>query len=393
MANQVYANMMEVSCKAADGKSICAFPDPCLTPPPPPGVPIPYPNTGLASDCTEGSSTVQISGQEVMLKNKSYFKKSSGDEAGSAPLKGVVTHTISGKVYFNSWSMDVSMEGENVVRHLDLTTHNHNPPPGNTPTWPYIDAMAFSSTGPCKDLGEALETKCPPAPTARDRAKWVKAMCESTDSSCRDAMECVLTTYAPRTVHKDGTKTQGNCCPGKTPHHLVEVHCFAPINDRTGVMQEFRNAAGKGYSLNKAPCLCVEGPREDKEHGECHAVQQQLEAAYNQSPSAPRTAMSVGGQSNWTYGQARDAGLEAQSITKPGCDRACTKAQLDAYHNKAPPNGPGCNDSTPVRSDLGAHGRPTGSLTTEAQAHVTGLVEKINPPSPEIATPMPDMVP
>ena len=86
MGNQVYANIMEVSCKAAAGKSICAFPDVCFTPPQtpatPPGVPIPYPNTGMASDCTDGSSSVKISGKEVMLKNKSYFKKSTGD--GSA---------------------------------------------------------------------------------------------------------------------------------------------------------------------------------------------------------------------------------------------------------------------------------------------------------------------
>ena len=380
MANQVYANMMEVSCKAADGKSICAFPDACMTPPPPPGVPIPYPNTGLAADCTDGSRTVQISGQEVMLKNKSYFKKSSGDEAGCAPAKGVVTHTISGKVYFNSWSMDVCVEGENVVRHLDLTTHNHNPPPGNTPTWPYIDAAAFADTGDCKDVGKALEEKCPSPPNARGRSKWIKAMCDDTDSGCRDAMACVLTPYSPRTKHKDGSVTQGNCCPGKTPHHLVEVHCFAPIGQREEVMSEFKNAAGKGYSLNKAPCLCVEGPRDDKEHGECHAVQQQIEAAFNDSPTAPKTPMSDG-VSNWKYGEARDAGVMAQSISKPACDPACTKAQLDAYHNKQTKDGgPGCNDTTPVRSDLGAAGRSTGTLSSPAQARVDAVTQFIKAP-------------
>src|SRR5690606_40652168 len=56
--------------------------------------------------------------KEVMLKNKSYFKKSTGDEPGNAPKKGVVTSTHRGKVYFTSWSMDVKFEGENVVRHL-----------------------------------------------------------------------------------------------------------------------------------------------------------------------------------------------------------------------------------------------------------------------------------
>ena len=41
----------------------------------PPGVPVPYPNTGMASDTTDGSRSVQISGKEIMLKNKSYFKR------------------------------------------------------------------------------------------------------------------------------------------------------------------------------------------------------------------------------------------------------------------------------------------------------------------------------
>jgi hypothetical protein len=149
MGNDVFANGREISCKAADGKAICAFPDVCFTPPQtpatPPGVPIPYPNTGMASETTKGSKNGKISGKEIMLKNKSYFKKSSGDEAGSAPKKGIVTSKIQGKVYFNSWSMDVKFEGENVVRHLDLTTHNHASPPGQTPPWPYVDTMALST--------------------------------------------------------------------------------------------------------------------------------------------------------------------------------------------------------------------------------------------------------
>src|ERR1700748_1642931 len=102
MGNPVFANSMEVSSKSMGGKSICEFPDVCFTPPQtpatPPGVPIPYPNTGMASDATDGSSTVMISGQEVMLKDKSSFKRSSGDEAGCAPQKGVVNSTNMGKV-------------------------------------------------------------------------------------------------------------------------------------------------------------------------------------------------------------------------------------------------------------------------------------------------------
>jgi len=165
MSNQVYANNMEVSCKQAAGKSICAFPDVCMTPPQtpatPPGVPIPYPNTGMASDTTDGSSSVKISGQEVMLKNKSYFKRSSGDEAGCAPMKGVVSHKNMGKVYFKAWSMDVKVEGENVVRHLDMTTHNHASDVGNESIpWAHVDAMAKSVGGACDEEKKKIEDNC-----------------------------------------------------------------------------------------------------------------------------------------------------------------------------------------------------------------------------------------
>jgi len=70
VSNGVYANMMEVSCKSGAGKTICAFPDVCFTPPltpaTPPGVPIPYPNTGMSSDCADGSTSVKIAGAEIM---------------------------------------------------------------------------------------------------------------------------------------------------------------------------------------------------------------------------------------------------------------------------------------------------------------------------------------
>lgn len=149
MANSVFANGREIACKAGAGKTICAFPDVCMTPPEnpatPPGIPIPYPNTGMASDTTGGSKNVKISRKEIGLKNKSCFKKSMGDEAGATAKKGVVTSKNTGKVYFNAWSMDVKVEGQNVVRHLDLTTNNHASMPGDTPPWPYVDTMAVAA--------------------------------------------------------------------------------------------------------------------------------------------------------------------------------------------------------------------------------------------------------
>src|SRR5262249_50225481 len=148
MSNEVYANGREVSCKAAAGKSICAFPDVCFTPPQtpatPPGVPLPYPNTGMATDTSDGSKTVQITGKEVMLKDSSCFKQSTGDEAGCAPKKNIITSKIKGKCYYSAWSMDVKIEGENAVRHLDLMTHNHASSPGGVSVpWPYQDNQSM----------------------------------------------------------------------------------------------------------------------------------------------------------------------------------------------------------------------------------------------------------
>jgi len=163
MSNEVYANGMEVACKAAAGKSICAFPDVCLTPPPPPAgpLPIPYPNTGMASDTDGGSKTVQISGQEVMIKDSSSFKQSTGDEAATKGQgMSVVTHQIQGKCYYTAWSMDVKIEGENAVRHLDMMTHNHASGPGSTPPWPYTDGQAMPAGSACEGDKKKKDDAC-----------------------------------------------------------------------------------------------------------------------------------------------------------------------------------------------------------------------------------------
>lgn len=163
MADEVYANGMEVSCKAGSTKSIAAFPDVCFTPPQTPptpmGVPIPYPNTGVDSDTSDGSTSVKISGEEVMLKSKSFFKTSSGDEAGSTPKKGMINSKISGKVYFTAWSMDVMFEGENAVRHLDLTTHNHGSTMNAAAPWPALSKMTRAKGKKLKPCDAACRSK------------------------------------------------------------------------------------------------------------------------------------------------------------------------------------------------------------------------------------------
>lgn len=128
MTTGVYANDNEICCKAADGKSVLMPSDVCMSPPGPPAgpVPIPYPNTSLASDLANGSTTVFIRGTEIALKDVSYFATSSGNEpATMAFQKGIATGVIKGKAVFIDWSMNVKVEGLNVCRHFDPMTHNH----------------------------------------------------------------------------------------------------------------------------------------------------------------------------------------------------------------------------------------------------------------------------
>jgi Toxin PAAR-like domain len=157
MGKNVFANGREISGKADDNESIAGMPDVCLSPPSPPAgpLPIPYPNFSNAKDTTNGSKSVKIGGQEVGQKDKSYYKTSKGDEAATRGLgMGVVTHTIQGKTYHAAWSMDVMVEGENVIRHLDMTTHNHASQPANPPAMTVdVGGMAVTITpDDCKEL-------------------------------------------------------------------------------------------------------------------------------------------------------------------------------------------------------------------------------------------------
>lgn len=129
MSHEVYANGREIAGKAGQNKSIARFPDVCMSPPGPPAgpVPVPYPNTSFSTDLKEGSETVKLGGEPAALAQQSYYQPSAlGDEAATRAWgMNVVTHQITGKTYFQAWSMDVRIEGKNVCRHLDITTSNH----------------------------------------------------------------------------------------------------------------------------------------------------------------------------------------------------------------------------------------------------------------------------
>lgn len=421
MANEVYANNMEISCKAADGKSVACFPDVCFTPPQapptPPGVPISYPNTGMAKDTTRGTRTVKISGKEVMLKNKSYFKTSYGDEAGCAPKKGVITSKNKGKVYFTSWSMDVKFEGENVVRNMDMTTHNHASAPGNTPPWMYMDGSAMPE-GECKQQTQATQ-KCmekhvkqnthkdkrrdhhKPATTkvlaeTDDAAvDWdallkedsgegkfynkkgaLESMCD--DEQCKDKFECNLLPF------------DFGCCSGKTPHHVVPAHCFLPSGERKSGAGD-RYPGTDSYDDMKAPCICLDGATKSdsengqlKEHGQVHAFVDVAEDGFmhREELFTPKgKPMMKKGQravkktaGSWSFEQANDAGCDAVAKVKQTCKKECMKAQSEAAHKKMGLDvGKGKSDKLMLRADSTGNRTPAGFVPKGAVSAPSGI--------------------
>jgi hypothetical protein len=371
----VYANRMSIACKAASGQSIAAFPDVCFTPPltpaTPPGVPIPYPNTGMASDTTDGSKTVQIGGQEVMLKNKSTFKTSTGDEAGSAPKKGVVTSQIKGKLNFCAWSMDVKFEGENVPRHLDLMGHNEASDPPNTPPWPYMDSMAVGAGDPCetekkneqdsckdykpngdKDVcedaglkGGVLQSgKAAQAAGFSNAKSWAAhASRKAAANKCVSARRCRLSPYK---ADKDGVN---GCCPSQTADHLVPKSSFFKVSFDHGEKLD----GWENYDFSNAPCLCAEG-------GSNTAGSHGLRHAHHKANGPGKGSMQ-------SFEQEADLAAKGASTVfkSSGCSEGCIKKQLENGHG-----GMG-NTSGSVKHS------PSGSTLTNDQ--ITAQASQLSP--------------
>lgn len=121
MSHSVFANNMGFSHKGSGDKSLSGAPDMCKTPIGSSTPPIPYMVTSQAATLKKGSSSVLISGQPTALAGSNH-SQCSGDQPGTA--KGLISGSTGDKTEFTSYSFDVKVEGEGVVRHLDATTMN-----------------------------------------------------------------------------------------------------------------------------------------------------------------------------------------------------------------------------------------------------------------------------
>lgn len=113
-----------------DSGGVATTTDVCRTQIGPAVVPIPYINVARSVDVANGSETVSMDGNPIMLKD-SVFSRSSGDEAGS--LGGVLSGVTGGKAKFVNYSNNVFINGRPVCRRLDPMVSNISGIPNTAP--------------------------------------------------------------------------------------------------------------------------------------------------------------------------------------------------------------------------------------------------------------------
>jgi hypothetical protein len=241
-----------------------------------------------------------------------------------------------GKVYFKMWSMDVKMEGENVVRHMDLTTHNHASEPPQTPPWMHVDEMAIEVRAECVDEINNAEAACQHVPGPH-----------ACTPACAEAQRCLLSPHR---------HASDRCCePDTTGDHVIEANCFIETGGRGGLAQQTDMSAAQvqailpgvtataarpfsefpDYEPRDAPTICASQFEGNTNHGGMQAIRDHLKRAHVQSRrnQGEEALGLVGGKKSWwTYDEASSAGAKAVNIMYPDCSEGCIKAQLDRYH-------------------------------------------------------------
>ena len=123
MTVTVNVNDLSISHKGSNGFSIATMPDVCKTPTPGGPVPMPYPNVARSSDLSDGTTTVQADGGNMIAIKGSHYSMSTGDEPGT--VGGVTSNTFKKETDWITYSFDVKMDGGNVCRLTDKKFHNH----------------------------------------------------------------------------------------------------------------------------------------------------------------------------------------------------------------------------------------------------------------------------
>lgn len=168
----VYANSAEVSCKTGSGKAIAAFPDTCFTPPKdpatPPGVPVPYPNTSMATDSSKGGEKTKTGDRKTKIEeSKPVEKREVEDKANKVTAR-------TGKTTFLQYNFDVKLDGKLCKRRLVLPnkhpTAPEHPMPLQQPSAELIQSPQGETAVNCENqlIGTSIIAPTPPSVTFVD---------------------------------------------------------------------------------------------------------------------------------------------------------------------------------------------------------------------------------
>jgi hypothetical protein len=252
MADTVSANSMGVCHKNSSGKAT-GFPDVCLSPPPPPAgpIPIPYPNTAMASDLAEGSTSVKADGAPIALEDSSYLSTSTGDEGGTQG-GNVVTHKTKGKAYFMVWSFDVQVEGKGVGRNGDPMGLNCATPPygGVHPCFINFTDLGLIESVDCAEPYERKRDEHGYPTAAQKRIKLGKCWERGCNkkASIRDHQPPLIVSYYAGGCHDEAkmkaAAETSNTDPNKGPAILPHCKRHSQLQSR-----EMRSLSEDAYSV------------------------------------------------------------------------------------------------------------------------------------------------
>lgn len=244
----VFANGLGVSGKATASKTIAAMPDVCLSPPPPPAgpVPIPYPMTGMASDTTDGCTSVFVEGKEAGKKNSTKYSKTMGNEPATNSFgANVLTHKLSGALKFAAYSSDVMFEGGGACRFTDLTTQNHMNAGGGSVSIDIErpDVAMIDQRSPCAALKQANDNVRKKARAASENKKFRKPQREKL-----------------KEFEESGTVSHALFKPASGPASVVPGTSSKLLRKSCGkYFAQAKKSTAKQRAANKVPQVICEG--------------------------------------------------------------------------------------------------------------------------------------
>lgn len=314
MPATVVVNFLTVVHKSSSGVSMI-FPDVCKTPSPAGPIPIPYPNVAMSSDTADGSSTVKMDGQPIMLKGSNYAM-SSGDEAGSA--MGVVSNKIKGKAYPKLHSFDVKVDGDNVFRLTDIMLQNGGSPT-NTPPGTNVQPP------------NAAMTQGPPA---SKQAKITEVKFSKTKACCGDEVEVEVKTEN----YKSGVRIPLRLVEGEAQTSLSSSLCPTNQGSSAKVTWRMRRGPWAPQKRFQVKAIGYYGPKMSSNQLEMPTVADCNETVGGRR-SAPKyvAQTSKSGKTTWVpNGKFYGWDFKYDALVQDGCFYIRRKIEFEMVRGKDP---------------------------------------------------------